>query len=228
MGFITKMDSHCPLIVICLEIMTMVIVSHACQNGRIYDNKVTGNDIQTIVNTHNNLRAMVARGQLRNQPPAQNMQQMTWDSQLAQRAQYWANQCVYAHDKNRGNDVGQNIAQEYFSGHSNRQHNFTKVIYDLWFSEHVRYRYKKLGPGDSSDPATATGHYTQIVWANTNRVGCGFASYYQTQKRQDQIFYVCNYAPSGNFIGQYPYISGDPNCRANGLSNSNINGLCRR
>lgn len=37
-------------------------------------------------------------GQVTGQPAAQNMVQMEWDSNLARKAQDWANQCVYDHD----------------------------------------------------------------------------------------------------------------------------------
>jgi pathogenesis-related protein 1 len=47
------------------------------------------------------------------------------------------------------------------------------------------------------------GHYTQVVWRNTQRVGCG----YSTCQSQGYTFeiWVCNYDPPGNFIGQTPY-----------------------
>ena len=42
----------------------------------------------------------------------------------------------------------------------------------------------------------AVGHYTQIVWSGTNRVGCATHS----DGRWDYL--VCRYAPAGNVIGQ--------------------------
>ena len=40
------------------------------------------------------------------------------------------------------------------------------------------------------------GHYTQIIWRNTTRIGCGLAS----NAQRDVL--VCRYSPPGNFIGQ--------------------------
>ncbi|XP_039276118.1 venom allergen 5-like [Nilaparvata lugens] len=60
------------------------------------------NNQRIIVNTHNRLRATVALGQLESQPPAQNMQLMDWDSKLASRAQFWADQHMFKHDDDRG------------------------------------------------------------------------------------------------------------------------------
>lgn len=53
------------------------------------------------------------------------------------------------------------------------------------------------------------GHYTQLVWAETNRVGCGFTSYSTDNRRIN--YYVCNYGPAGNFAGKEVYKMG-PAC----------------
>jgi len=42
------------------------------------------------------------------------------------------------------------------------------------------------------------GHYTQIIWRNTGVVGCATAS----DDRFD--YFVCQYRPAGNVLGQYP------------------------
>lgn len=39
----------------------------------------------------------------------------------------------------------------------------------------------------------ATGHFTQVVWKATKRLGCGQAG----------KFVVCNYYPAGNVQGQF-------------------------
>ena len=45
---------------------------------------------------------------------------------------------------------------------------------------------------------SAAGHYTQVVWANSDKVGCGATSY--KDGRWFTTLYVCNYGPNGNFI----------------------------
>lgn len=42
------------------------------------------------------------------------------------------------------------------------------------------------------------GHYTQVLWANTYKVGCGYTSIGGT---------VCNYSPGGNYSGP-PFVVG--------------------
>ncbi|XP_073298349.1 pathogenesis-related protein PR-1-like [Primulina huaijiensis] len=45
------------------------------------------------------------------------------------------------------------------------------------------------------------GHYTQIVWRNTRRLGCARVVCYGGRG----VFMTCNYDPPGNYIGQRPY-----------------------
>ncbi|CAK9327998.1 unnamed protein product [Citrullus colocynthis] len=44
------------------------------------------------------------------------------------------------------------------------------------------------------------GHYTQVVWKDSIRIGCAKANC-----RTGGAFIVCNYDPHGNIIGQRPY-----------------------
>lgn len=43
------------------------------------------------------------------------------------------------------------------------------------------------------------GHYTQIVWKASQRLGCAMATCGDTE------VWVCNYDPPGNFVGERPY-----------------------
>ncbi|XP_043247864.1 venom allergen 3-like isoform X2 [Colletes gigas] len=70
-----------------------------------------------IVDKHNELRQRVASGQEKRgspgpQPAATNMQNVSWDDELAEIAQRWANQCEFGHDTCRDVarfSVGQNV-----------------------------------------------------------------------------------------------------------------------
>jgi len=54
----------------------------------------------------------------------------------------------------------------------------------------------KLTPGEKGEVTSfdsRTGHYTQVVWKNTKKVGCA----------RNKNFLVCDYSPPGNYRGQY-------------------------
>ena len=43
------------------------------------------------------------------------------------------------------------------------------------------------------------GHYSQVVWAETNLVGCGYVHYKEAEWYMTLT--VCNFAPGGNVNG---------------------------
>ena len=48
------------------------------------------------------------------------------------------------------------------------------------------------------------GHYTQMLWANTELVGCG-AVRYNNDGQWNSVYLVCNYGPAGNIVGAALY-----------------------
>ncbi|BFZ03602.1 hypothetical protein BsWGS_06641 [Bradybaena similaris] len=152
-----------------------------------------------IVAQHNELRSNVI-------PMPVNMLKMTWDEELAMVAQGWTDACVmdaterFKHDTLRflpGRfSVGQNLGYG--------QNSFKELI-EAWYGEKPDYD-PSFGK-DASGILDMVGHYTQMVWASTNKIGCGFT---QCNRRK---FYVCNYAPAGNVVPfLQPYKNGTQKC----------------
>jgi uncharacterized protein YkwD len=71
---------------------------------------------------------------------------------------------------------------------------------EKWLSEKSLYDQEPI----TSEGADIYGHYTQIVWSNTTKVGCA-RSQYKTGEFKDGYVVVCKYQTLGNYIGQYPY-----------------------
>ncbi|GJQ77729.1 hypothetical protein Trydic_g12843 [Trypoxylus dichotomus] len=207
---------------------TILIGTESCQrvilNGA---NGVSYQEKQQILDMHNSLRQAVALGQVNRQPPAANMQEMQWDEELARRAQKWSMSCYSEdHDPNRNSArfvVGQNIATFWTTKKPTTAiettPEFEKAL-NGWFDEVSNFNYGRItGYG-------GTGHYTQLVWADTYLVGCGFAFYYDPSKGYTKN-YICNYGPSGNVLTKYPYVKGYPLCSRYGLDYSTKwKGLC--
>jgi hypothetical protein len=79
---------------------------------------------------------------------------------------------------------------------------------ESWAEEAADYNY---GP-NTCDPGKVCGHYTQVVWADTTHVGCGYAVCSSATSPFDPpydvytwYFVVCQYDPPGNWIGEWPY-----------------------
>ncbi|KAK7494401.1 hypothetical protein BaRGS_00014293, partial [Batillaria attramentaria] len=146
-----------------------------------------------IVQKHNDLREGV-------NPVAGDMTKMVWDDNIAVVAAKWARQCTQGHDLERnvpslpGIHVGQNAAYGYGS--------FDSAIQG-WYDEVQFYVY---GVGSTTGYWKDVAHYTQVVNAKSQRIGCGLADCPSGSK-----FYYCNYA-----IGQYgikfPYLNATQSC----------------
>ena len=79
-----------------------------------------------------------------------------------------------------------------------------------WAAEVACWDYGSIQGSEACDPACAAqvfsngcGHYTQLIWRNTQQVGCGYSTC-EADGWHHEIW-VCNYDPPGNFIGQEPY-----------------------
>jgi pathogenesis-related protein 1 len=125
--------------------------------------------------------------------PAEPMPALVWDAEIAAVAQAYAERCVFEHS---GNEYGENL---YASA---GQASTPQQVVDSWASEVAQYDY------GSNGCSGVCGHYTQIVWADTRRLGCGVAQC-TTNSPFDGFpeweHWVCNYDPPGNWVGDRPY-----------------------
>ena len=61
-----------------------------------------------------------------------------------------------------------------------------------WYDEVKDYDYSN--PGFSS----TTGHFTQLVWKDTEEIGCGAAC-----NSNNKCYVTCNYYPPGNYLSEF-------------------------
>lgn len=116
---------------------------------------------------------------------------MTWDAELAGIAQGWADGCEWGHNPARSDGyptyVGENI---YGTGAAPSGPDAVAS----WLSEESSYDY------DSNTCSDTCGHYTQVVWRESVKLGCGISTC-----AGGLNMVVCNYAPGGNVGGRRPY-----------------------
>ncbi|MDB2631678.1 CAP family protein [Flavobacteriaceae bacterium] len=67
-----------------------------------------------------------------------------------------------------------------------------------WLSEKKDYVYAKIG--DNKNIFSKVGHYTQMIWHNTTKIGIAYS-----KSKLGNVYVVARYYPSGNWDGEYPY-----------------------
>ena len=125
---------------------------------------------------------------------------LAWDPMLAQGAASYAAQMamtrVFAHSNRQGRPgIGENL----WMGSRGR---FTvEAMVDGWTSE-KRYFVPGVFPNTSRTRNWSdVGHYTQMIWPTTTKVGCAIAGNGSTD------YLVCRYSPKGNVDGRpVPYV----------------------
>ncbi|MEA3079597.1 MAG: hypothetical protein QOF05_1005, partial [Sphingomonadales bacterium] len=73
-----------------------------------------------------------------------------------------------------------------------------EAMVGLWTAEKADYRTGLFPNNSRSGDVEQVGHYTQLIWRNSRRVGCATAV-----GRQEE-FLVCRYSDAGNVTGQRP------------------------
>jgi pathogenesis-related protein 1 len=126
---------------------------------------------------------------------------LAWNNDLAAVAQAWADNCVWYHSNN---GYGENMAA--FGGWAGDP----QTVIGMWSGESACYDYSSNTCDTYCEPGVTTcGHYTQVVWRSSSRIGCGvrtcttgspWGPSYPTW-----TVWVCNYDPPGNIGSQRPY-----------------------
>ncbi len=112
---------------------------------------------------------------------------LVWDDQLANYAENYARQCEFKHSSS---PYGENLATGYPT---------PAAAVKIWYDESARYSYAQ--PGYSS----ATGHFTQLVWQDTKKLGCGYVAC-NGKNGTPGKFLVCEYSPHGNVVTKKLFI----------------------
>lgn len=175
------------------------------------------------LSAHNDLRAQLSEGAIADDGtqgaypvPATALPALVWDAQLAAVAQQYADKCSWGHNSARKSQyhaaggtfssVGENIAYKAYSSTQKNSADVLPELFNLWANENTDWHYQAY----QSASINGAGHFSQLIWATTSHVGCAISECSSLANADVpagyKIFYaVCDYAPAGNYIGQYPY-----------------------
>jgi len=151
---------------------------------------------------HNKWRNMLNNGELENQPrPSPFIQDVVYDANLANLAKTHSERCVWEHSGAGGENL---YAYSRFINDPGL--NVNRAV-DLWSDEYKNYNYDS----NKSHNGKVIGHYTQVVWDDSTRVGCGIASCSPLYTSQGEVLFsnstvlTCRYKQPGNWVGHKPY-----------------------
>ncbi|MEM6791894.1 MAG: CAP domain-containing protein [Myxococcota bacterium] len=145
--------------------------------------------LEGILAAHNDARA--AHGQA----------PLTWDDDLEAIAAAWGAACtddeppagLIDHNGGRSDTYPEYVGENIYASSAATS---GPAAVTAWMSEEADYDY------DANSCQGVCGHYTQVVWAETTKVGCAIAN---CPSLQFGWGVVCNYAPGGNVGGRRPY-----------------------
>jgi pathogenesis-related protein 1 len=140
-----------------------------------------------VTSAHNKVRAELS------QTLSKPLGALVWDAELGRVAQQYADACVYKHSQG---EYGENLFAQ-----AGKLATPEEVV-GAWAAEVASYDYA------SGACSGKCGHYTQIVWRDSQRVGCGVASCATGSPFEgftEWQYWVCNYDPPGNWQGEKPY-----------------------
>ncbi len=144
-------------------------------------------DINQALIIHNNARSEVGVPNLR------------WSTSLSKDASDWAAQMA-AEDRmyHSSNDDRTGQGENLYYTTATDSLTPARKASQLWYEEIELYTYSPILSGEND--FYEIGHYTQMVWKNTEEVGMAMAV-----SASGKTYVVARYSPGGNYKGEYPY-----------------------
>lgn len=119
-----------------------------------------------------------------------NVAPLEWSDELSAYAQEWANKLArtgamkHRIDGKYGENIAVNTIGTLTSGA------------EQWYAERKYFKGRSL----SNSNLSKVGHYTQMVWRKSMRLGAG-----KSKGKNGYWYIVANYDPPGNYLGEKPY-----------------------
>jgi uncharacterized protein YkwD len=171
-----------------MRLLFILFIAFFCQSSRTANetgSNVTSKDAKAALEFHNKARKEVGAPDL------------IWSNDLATFAQQWANhlaeECKMKHRPRTGKWV-QKYGENIFWG-SSTVYTVTDAC-KSWYSEKENF----TGPTFTGHEANVVGHYTQMIWRKTTKLGIGIA-----KCSGGGVIIVANYDPPGNYLGENAY-----------------------
>ena len=94
------------------------------------------------------------------------------------------------------NPYGENLAYAGTTGTVAEEAAAYESSIQAWYDEIADWNYST-----NASSGGDTGHFTQLVWQDSEQVNCGYATFYNAP--YNSYYVVCQYYPAGNWQGEY-------------------------
>ena len=123
---------------------------------------------------------------------------LQWDPTLAAAARQWADKMATSgRFEHSPDEPGAPLQGENLWAGTPRAYS-PEAMVGLWRAEKADYRPGIFPNNSRSGDIERVGHYTQLIWSRSRRVGCA------TAIGSGEEFLVCRYSEAGNVMGQRP------------------------
>lgn len=123
---------------------------------------------------------------------------LRWDDSLAANARVWARYLARTGKFEHSLDVpGAALEGENLWAGTNDAYQ-PETMVGLWLAEKRDFKPGTFPSNSRTNDVSKVSHYTQLIWARTNAVGCAL------ERGREEEFLVCRYIRPGNVIGERP------------------------
>jgi hypothetical protein len=123
---------------------------------------------------------------------------LAWDPVLAAEAASWGEQLAasgeFEHaDTDEEDPQGENLWAGTRGAYAPEE------MVEGWIEEKKHFRPGRFPDNSATGDFADVGHYTQLMWRESDRVGCALA------KGAEEEVLVCRYRTAGNVVGERPF-----------------------
>ncbi|HEX6374977.1 MAG TPA: CAP domain-containing protein [Allosphingosinicella sp.] len=123
---------------------------------------------------------------------------LAWDPALAAEAAAWG-EALAAAGAFEHADTGEDDPQGENLWAGTRGAYAPEEMVEGWIEEKKYFRPGRFPDNSITGDYEDVGHYTQLMWRETDRVGCALAA-----GREEEVL-VCRYRTAGNVVGEVPF-----------------------
>lgn len=130
---------------------------------------------------------------------AQGIAPLAWDPVLADEAAAWGGELAasgafeHATDTDGEDPQGENLWAGTRGAYAPEE------MVEGWIEEKRNFRPGRFPDNSATGDFADVGHYTQLMWRRTDRVGCALA-----EGAKEEVL-VCRYRTAGNVVGEAPF-----------------------